>query len=208
MSWSKIIFKAAWMEDAFVSILFFQEKESSLEIGGCEIPGYVIVVTSANFRGEINAALDDLSPLLFRKVGKILAMNVILQQSQQNARIEIVSGANRTDRFDRRNIIMMLAPAGVKVYPFVSMGADKAVAIKLDMFFVNEIHIRLTVNIEEILVGTPYDIGKFEVVHYCRPQPDSFMGMGFAKIRIVINNSLPFFCVLQELRYRIPQYRV
>ncbi len=38
MSWSKNIFKAAWMEDAFVSILFFQEKGFSLEIGGREIP--------------------------------------------------------------------------------------------------------------------------------------------------------------------------
>ena len=162
----------------------------------------------AHLAREVDAALDDFGPVRLAEVGQVRLADAFPQEPEEDARVEIVAGADGAPGLDRLRGVMRLETAGEEVDAILPAGGDEIVAIELDVLLVDRSRLLFPEDVDEILVRSPDDVRELEVLEDRRLELDRLVRVGFPEVGVVVEDRAPLLGVSQELDHALAERRV
>ena len=89
-------------------------------------------------------------PLFFAEVREIIAKDVFLQESVDDAGVEVVACSDSADGFDTVDLVALLHLWGEEAYVAVGVGAEHVLAVEVYLVLVDAVGVAASEHIVEV----------------------------------------------------------
>ena len=177
-------------------------------VGGGKLGGDGVAEAEADVGGKLHAAAHDGVPRGLVGFVQGLQADVLLQQAEDDAGVEVVARADGAYGLERGGGIVLGEACRAQADLSAAAGAQEVGTVELDFLFVHPVGVCQPVHVEEIFFRAAHDVRILQVFDDGRCQLDGLFLVGRAEVGVVVDDGPCRACPVQEFQHLIAQHRV